>query len=407
MFEWGEFSDKQLNSILNADKRINIWQGSVRSGKTIASIVRWLEYLESGPKGKKLMIGKTQRTLKRNILDVVQDIVGADNFNFNRGLGEVQIYDKKVYIAGANDMRAEDKIRGMTLAGAYCDEVSIYPEGFFQMLLSRLSVKGAKVFLTTNPEGPYHWLKKNYLDRENELDLNNFHFTLKDNLTLDPEYVKQLKKEYQGVFYQRYIKGLWVIAEGLVYQNFREKENIVDDLPDMKQHFISIDYGTANPTAFVLVGLGIDNKFYVIDEYRHSGRESTPKTDRQYAEELKEFILKNDVNPKWIFIDPSAKSFITQLYQLRHNFNQFRKVAKANNEVINGIRRVSSLVAERKLLVHNSCESLISEFNSYSWNPKKQQVGEDVPIKENDHLLDALRYCISGNKNLYKMVINN
>ena len=395
-FNWTDFSEQQLRSIDNSTARINIWEGAVRSGKTIASIVRWLDYIESGPEGDLLMIGKTHRTLKRNILDILQDIVGEENYIYNRGLGEVYICGRKIYIAGANDARAEDKIRGMTLAGAYGDEVTIWPEGFFRMLLSRLSVKDAKLFVTTNPEGPYHWLKKDYLDRQDELDLKDFHFTLKDNLSLDGEYVKQLKREYTGVWYERYIKGKWVLAEGLVYPDF-DSNNITDNIPKIRQEWVAIDYGITNDTVFLHIGLGEDNKLYVLHEYRWGEASTgTAKTDVQLRGELQEFIIKYDIKPQWIFIDPSAKSFIVELYQHRHSFQQFKSVAKANNDVLDGIRRVSSLVANNKLMIASALDDLKQEFNSYSWDSKAQERGEDKPLKEHDHGLDALRYLVNG-----------
>ncbi len=407
MFEWGDISKKQLKSIEESTARINIWEGAVRSGKTIASIIRWLDYIKSGPKGELLMIGKTHRTLKRNILDVVQQIVGQDNYQYNRGLGEVTIYGRKIYIAGANDARAEDKIRGMTLAGAYGDEVTIWPEGFFNMLLSRLSIKDAKLFCTTNPEGPYHWLKKDYIDRKNELDLKDFHFLLDDNLTLDPNYIKQLKKEYSGVWYQRYILGKWVLAEGIIYDMVNQNNYIdADDMPEMTRYWIGIDYGVANPTAFVLIGLGKDNKLYLIDEYWHSGREGTEKTDSKYADELENFIARNAVKPEWIFIDPSAKSFITELYYRRHDNPAFFNVAKANNAVIDGIRRVSNLYGKNKLIINKECVKTKEELNSYVWDSKAQQRGEDKPLKENDHINDSIRYIVNGIPRLTEKIMH-
>ena len=409
MFEWGEISSKQLKSIDESTARINIWQGAVRSGKTIASIIRWLEYIKSGPKGELLMVGKTHRTLKRNILDVVQEIVGQENYQYNRGLGEVTIYGRKIYIAGANDARAEDKIRGMTLAGAYGDEVTIWPEGFFNMLLSRLSVKDAKLFCTTNPEGPYHWLKQDYINRADELDLKDFHFLLDDNLTLDHKYINNLKKEYSGVWYQRYILGKWVLAEGIIYDMVNDDNYIsVNDLPKMKRHWIAADYGIANPTAFGLMGLGVDDKLYLIDEYWHSGREGTEKTDSKYADELENFIAKNAVKPDWIFIDPSAKSFITELYYRRNDNPAFFNIAKANNAVIDGIRRVGNLFGKNKLIVvEENCPKTKEELNSYVWDSKAQKHGEDKPLKENDHIMDLLRYNINGIPRTVERITHN
>ena len=399
-FKWEDFSQQQLKSIDNSTARINIWEGAVRSGKTIASIVRWLDYIETGPEGDLLMIGKTHRTLKRNILDILQDIVGEKNYRYNRGLGEVYICGRKIYIAGANDARAEDKIRGMTLAGAYGDEVTIWPEGFFRMLLSRLSIKGAKLFVTTNPEGPYHWLKQDYLNRQDELSLNDFHFTLKDNLSLDTEYIKQLKREYTGVWYDRYILGKWTLAEGLIYDMYNPDIHLVNELPKMQQYWVGIDYGTSNATAFVLLGLGFDNKMYVIKEYKFSGGDmQNSKTDADYSNDFQEWI--GDIKPKWIYVDPSAKSFRLQLWRDRNKKSVLGKVAKANNDVLDGIRSVSSLLSSGKLYIHQSCEELRKELTLYSWDEKAQEKGKDKPLEVHDHLCDALRYAVMGLGTVY------
>jgi len=403
-FEWTEPSPKQKLSIAKSTARINLWHGAVRSSKTIASVLRWLEFLKKGPKGKKLIIGKTERTIKRNVLDVIADIVGSRNFNYNRGLGEVTICGHKCEIASANDERAESKIRGVTLAGAYGDEISLWPESFFTMLLSRLSVPGARLFGTTNPEGPHHWLKENYIDREQELSLRSFHFKLEDNPALDHTFIENLKQEYSGVWYQRYINGLWVLAEGLIYDMFERDLHVVEEIPDLKQTWVGIDYGTSNPTAFVLVGMGKDNKLYIIDEFYHAGDDmSTSKTDAEYSVELQRWLAGWE--PRWIFIDPSAKSFRTQLWRDRSQCPAFQNIAKGNNEVLDGIRKVSSLLSTGNLMVHNRCENVIREFGAYSWDPKAQERGEDKPLEKNDHTMDAVRYVVASIGSTFERVM--
>ncbi|RKL63029.1 PBSX family phage terminase large subunit [Thermoanaerobacteraceae bacterium SP2] len=389
-FTWGKFSKKQLDSILQSTARLNIWEGSVRSGKTIASIVRWLEYIKTGPPGDLLMVGKTERTLKRNILDVIESIVGTKNFKYNRGLGEVYIFGRKVYIAGANDERAEGKIRGMTLAGAYGDELTLWPESFFKMLLSRLSVPGAKLFGTTNPDSPYHWLKIEYIDNE-ELNIKVFHFELDDNPNLDPQYVELLKKEYTGLWYKRFILGLWVLAEGIVYDMFDESKHVITEIPECERYWVAIDYGTNNPTVFLLQGQK-GNAYYTLKEYHYdSSKVGRQKTDAEYSKDLKEFI--GDKHITNIVVDPSAASFIAQLRK-----DGFFNVRKANNEVLDGIRYVSTLLSNKKYFIHESCKNLIKEKASYVWDPKAQQKGEDKPLKQNDHCSDAERYGLFTNR---------
>jgi PBSX family phage terminase large subunit len=385
-FQWERLSAKQFDSIIKSVARLNIWEGSVRSGKTIASIIRWVEYIKTCSNGDLLMIGKTERTLKRNILDVIEDIVGTKNFRYNRGLGEVYIFNRKVYIAGANDERSEGKIRGMTLAGAYGDELTLWPESFFKMLLSRLSIKGAKLFGTTNPDSPYHWLKTEYIDNNN-IDIKVFHFELEDNLALDPEYVKELKKEYTGLWYKRFIQGLWVLAEGTVYDMFDEGKHVISEMPVCERYWISIDYGTNNPTVFLLQGQKSEI-YYTLQEYYYDSRKTGhQKTDEEYAEDLKIFIGDKYITN--IVVDPSASSFIAQLKK-----DGFYNVRKANNDVLDGIRHVSTLLSNGKYFIHESCKNLIKEKASYVWDIKAQQRGEDKPLKQNDHASDAERYGI-------------
>jgi PBSX family phage terminase large subunit len=396
-FEWGKFSKKALKSIRESNARINIWEGSVRSGKTISSIVRWLDYIETGPKGDLLMCGKTERTLKRNILDVIESIVGSKNYKLNQGQGEVYIFGRRIYIVGANDERAEGKIRGLTLAGAYCDEITLYPESFWTMLLSRLSVKGAKLFGTTNPDSPYHWLKVNYIDRANELDIKVFSFRLEDNPNLDPNYIEQLKKEYTGLWKKRYIDGLWVMAEGVVYDMFDERKHVISEMPECERYWVAVDYGTNNPTVFLLQGQK-GNVYYTLKEYYYdSTKTGRQKTDVEYAKDLKEFIGDKKVTA--IIVDPSAASFIAQLRK-----NGFFNVKKADNEVLDGIRHVSTLLSNNRYFVHESCKNLIKEKASYVWDMKAQQKGEDKPLKQNDHASDAERYGLYTMRHSMKVI---
>ena len=400
-------SDAQLNSLIDSDARINIWHGSVRSSKTIMSIVRWIEYIQDSPKGKLLMIGKTERTLKRNILDVIEEIVGAANYHFSSGKGEVSIMGRAIDIVGANDERSENKIRGTTLAGAYGDELTLWPESFFKMLMTRLSVRGSKFFGTTNPDNPYHWLKTDYLDRESELNLKSFHFTLHDNPALDPEYVESLEKEYSGLWYKRFIQGLWVLAEGVVYSMFNPEQHTfnADELKDANgddmhfdRYYVTVDYGAANPTVFLLIGERTNPDYtrdvYVLKEYYYNGRtEPIQKTNADYADDMVEFLEGTSVET--IYIDPSAKSFILEL---RRRTEIVATIQEAINDVVDGIREVSSAITKGLLKVATRCTNILKEFGAYIWDAKAQRIGEDKPMKDNDHALDALRYYIFTRK---------
>jgi PBSX family phage terminase large subunit len=385
-FTWGRFSQKQLDSIRNSTARLNFWEGAVRSGKTIASIVRWLDYIATGPAGDLLMVGKTERTLKRNILDVMEQILGPRLYRYNKGEGEVYVCGRKVYVVGANDERAEGKIRGMTLAGAYGDEVTLWPENFFKMLLSRLSVAGAKFFGTTNPDSPYHWLKTEYLDKP-DLDLLDWHFTLDDNPNLDPAYIDALKREYTGLWYKRFIQGLWVLAEGAVYDMWDDKTHVVEAPKGLRHKIVGVDYGTTNPCTFGLFEWEDGFPVYLTSEYWWDSKErGRQKTDPEYADDFARW-LGND-KPEAVYVDPSAASFIAELRKRGY------RVREADNDVLAGIRFVSGLLQERRFLVDASCKQTIREFSGYVWDAKAQKKGEDKPLKQNDHAMDRTRYAL-------------
>lgn len=379
----------------NKLKRINLLSGSVRSGKTWISLVLWAFWVATMPKEKNyLMTAKSLTTLKRNVLDLLTELVGEKNFTFSIAQKQALLFGRKIYLEGANDARAESKIRGMTLQGAYCDELTLYGEDFFTMMLSRLSEPNAKLFATTNPDSPMHWLNKQYIERRHKLSMMLMTFLIDDNTFLDPNYVEELKKEYVGVFYDRFIKGEWVLAEGRVYPGFSEIDNVIEDIPESGTYYISIDYGTLNPFSAGLWCVS-DGKAVRIKEYYHSGRDTKRQlTDEEYHAELEKLIQYTDsegglqeYEVDRVVIDPSAASFIACIR--RHG--KFR-VKHAVNAVIDGIRNVTSMLNGQRLFIHSSCKDSIKEFGLYSWDDKAH---EDKVIKENDHAMDDIRYFVN------------
>lgn len=379
----------------NKLKRINLLSGSVRSGKTWISLVLWAFWVATMPKEKNyIMTAKSLTTLKRNVLDLLTELVGEKNFTFSIAQKQALLFGRKIYLEGANDARAESKIRGMTLQGAYCDELTLYGEDFFTMMLSRLSEPNAKLFATTNPDSPMHWLNKQYIERRHKLSMMLMTFLIDDNTFLDPNYVEELKKEYVGVFYDRFIKGEWVLAEGRVYPGFSEIDNVIEDIPESGTYYISIDYGTLNPFSAGLWCVS-DGKAVRIKEYYHSGRDTKKQlTDEEYHAELEKLIQYTDsegVLQEYeidrVVIDPSAASFIACMR--RHG--KFR-VKHAVNTVVDGIRNVTSMLNSKRLFIHSSCKDSIKEFKLYSWDDKAH---EDKVVKENDHAMDDIRYFVN------------
>lgn len=383
-------SDKQKYALINSHSRLNFLIGSVRSGKTFVSLVRWLEFIQECPQGNLAIIGRTSSTIKRNIIDEICNMIGADA-HYYIGKSELTLWGKRIYLIAGNDERAEGKLRGLSLVGAYCDEMSLLPESFFTMLLSRLSTPGAMLFGTTNPDSPYHWLKVNYIDRKDELDMKTFEFYLEDNPSLTDDFKTNLKAEYRGLWSRRYIDGEWCLAEGTIYDFFDTKLHCIDFPPGQgREYYVGVDYGTTNPCAFVLVAynnMHYPNYWIEKEYYYDSSKHNRQKTDSEYAEDLKKFI--GDYNVKQIYIDPSAASF-----KLECQRNGIRNILDAENEVLDGIRFVASMFNNGSLKICKSCVNLIHEMSSYVWDSKSKDVGVDKPLKQNDHIADAMRYCL-------------
>ena len=370
--------------------RINILEGSVRSGKTWISLVLWALWVAQMPKeGYYLMCARTLDSLKRNCLSVLEELVGSKRFVYSMYNKEGTLFGRKIYLEGAGDVRSEEKIRGMTLSGAYCDEITLFPQGFFAMLLSRLSVPGAKLIGTTNPDSPTHWLKTKYLEREHELNLLSRKFLIDDNTFLEPEFIRDLKKEYTGVFYERFIDGEWVNAEGLVYPCFCEEKHVIEAnrFEACGEYYISVDYGTQNPCSMGLWAVDrATRKAVRLREFYYDGRrERRQMTDEEYYEQLE--ALADGLPVRQVVVDPSAASFIACIKR-KGRF----AVKKAENKVLDGIRLVASYLAAGNLFFDKSCGDSLREFRSYVWD---EDAETDTVVKANDHAMDDIRYFCS------------
>ena len=254
-------------------------------------------------------------------------------------------------------------------------------------------MKGSKFWFNCNPDGPYHWFKVNWIDKCEQKNILYLHFTMDDNLSLDEEIKARYRSMYIGVFFKRYILGLWAAAEGIIYDMFDEEKH-VRNIKDFFQllidgnRYVSCDYGTQNATVFLLWNKGRDGKWYCIREYYYSGRDKgKQKTDSEYADDLKEWLDGTKI--KAIIVDPSAASIIAELRKRGY------KVLKANNDVLDGIRLVGMLLNLEKLVFVSSCVETIKEFASYIWDEKAMEHGEDKPVKQHDHSMDAVRYFVS------------
>lgn len=397
MIEWSPFSDKALDFLENADARLNILHGSVRSSKTINCSVKWLDYIVSGPQGDLAMLGKTTATLQRNVLNDLFDIVGPKNYKWvNRQQGELRMFDRRIYCFGANNEDAESKIRGATFAGALCDEVNLYPQSVFNQLMARMSIKGAQCFCNCNPDSPYHWFYTDYITNADIQDKKIWHFVMEDNLSLDPGYIASLKQMYTGVWYDRMIRGLWVAAEGRIYDMFEPEIHMIDTSkylatsgfnPVSIRWLVSCDYGTSTVMSWGLYAKLPNGVFLKVREFYYDAvKKKVQKTDYEFATEFVQWL--NGIRPYAVYVDPSAASWKTEL--MRRGYI----VLNANNDVINGIRHVATMLNTRKFLIDRSCVNTKMEYASYVWDSTAQKVGKDKPIKAHDHTCDTDRYVL-------------
>jgi PBSX family phage terminase large subunit len=370
--------------------RLNIWEGPVRSGKSYACFWRWIDFIQNGPKGPLIVCGRTEPTIKRNIVRPLYDLIG-DDLQYLSGKGEIKLWGRTIDVVGANDERAEAKIRGSEYVGALLDEVTIIPENFTKMLFSRLSLPGAKLFGSTNPDSPFHWLKVEFIDKAAERDIAVFKFSIEDNPSLGEDYKNNLKKEYSGLWYQRYIEGKWVLAEGAIYDFFTEDLHTILQPPGPATYYIcGIDYGTSNPCVFSLIGYnsGLYPNIWLEKEYYYDSKaKNRQKSDSDYAKDLIDFISGYPV--KAIYIDPSALSFKVEMRKVG-----VVDVLDAKNDVIPGIRFQGQLLSNGTYKICKTCVNSIKEYSTYLWDERASKRGIDQPIKQNDHSCDAQRYAL-------------
>lgn len=382
-------SEKQKQSFVDSDARFNIWVGSVRSGKTFISLRRFIDFLQNGPEGDAMIVGVSRETIQRNVISQMFQILHA------REPGPktmtIHIFGRRVFLVGANDLGSVRKIKGSTLVSCLVDEVTEVPEEFFKMLQSRLSKPGATLFGTTNPSGPSHWFKKNYIDRRNELDLKWWTFTLEDNPSLDEAYKRAIRNEYTGVWYDRYIEGRWAVATGVVFESFDEMNIYTDRKVNPHRYVAGIDYGIVNPAACLVGGINEYEmpQIQIEREYFYdSMKAGRAKTDAELADDIQEFLAPFNVES--IFIDPSAASFKVELR------NRNLPVVDAPNDVLPGIQIMSKFIEGKNLQIHESCVNLQEELQTYAWDPSAADRGIDKPLKKFDHAIDSCRYLCNG-----------
>lgn len=385
-----------------------IADGAIRSGKTVSMSLSYTMWSMANYDGQNfIMAGKTISSFKRNVLQNLKLMLTSRGYHWIYHISgdfpnmlEVSRNGRTnyFYIFGGKDEGSQDLVQGITAVGAFFDEVALMPESFVNQATARCSVEGATWWFNCNPAGPMHWFKLEWIDKRIKKRLLYLHFTMDDNLSLSEKVKEKYRAMYAGVFYLRYIKGLWAVAEGLIYTMLTDDNLYTDQerpvaLKNTAMKAITVDYGTTNPCVFLEVWddgqtIWIDQEYRWDSRSEEARRSANPqRTDAQYADDMTEFMGMEPQNQCMVVVDPSAASFITELR------SRGLYVKPANNEVADGIRVVGSLLAKRNIRINkDNCKGLISEMQSYVWDDKAAERGEEKPVKQKDHGPDALRY---------------
>lgn len=416
-FDFKPFSQKQLKVLTWWNKKSPykdynaiIADGSIRSGKTVSLALSYVLWAMDSYSGENFALcGKTIHACRRNVLQPLKKMLKSRGYEVQEVRNENVVYIAKTYldpktkkpieimnvfhIFGGRDESSQDLIQGITLAGVFFDEVALMPESFVSQATGRCSVKGSKYWFSCNPGNPFHWFNTEWIQKAILKGALYLHFTMDDNLSLDPAIKKRYMSQYSGVFFKRYILGLWVMADGVVYPMFDADTHCIDIDRYWTRTFIAGDFGIQNPTTFGLYGYyAPENRYHLIDRYHHNGREQGQKTTKQYADDLAEFIKSSGYKPEYIILDPSASAMSVELTKHAYFRREEIEVIPANNEVILGIQFVSLLLNKRLFTMYADAEFDKREFSAYMWDSKHRDRGEDEVVKSHDHCMDSNRY---------------
>lgn len=382
---------------LEFDARLNILEGSVRSGKTWALLPKILYACQYPANGWRFITGQSKINIFRNVLGDLFNLIGPRHYSYNHQSGLLRLFNSRWMVMGAKDEGSEKYIRGATIGVAICDEVTLMPEDFWKMLNTRMSPAGARLYGTTNCDTPKHWLKQNVLDDQKLRDmgiLRSMHCTMEDNPNLTEEFKASQRAMFKGLFYQRYILGQWVMAEGAIWRDCWDDALIYDDSSrpislfgrgGFTDHWISVDCGTDHPQVYGEFWDDGTTIWLEREYFWDSKREMQQKTDAQYADDLQSFMGPN--NACQVIVPPEAASFKAELS------GRGLWISDANNEVLEGIQTVAALMSTRKLRIHRRCIETLKGIELYAWDKKAALRGVEQPLKQDDDAADMLRYA--------------
>ena len=412
-------SRAQILSIVDAmSRKLALWYGSVSAGKTVASLFAFLLAVRAAPKtGIIVICGGSLQTIYQNVFVLFQNTaifgsVISSQVYYTPGATSATILGREVLLVGAKDAKAVGRIQGATVALAYVDEAALMPEEFWNMLVSRLRVDGARLLATMNPASMNHWIRKKWILQAGTKNLISFHFTMQDNPNLSAEYIADMEASYSGVFYDRMIRGEWTNAAGAVYPMWDPKRHVIpfDLMPPIQDVLgIGMDYGTTNATTALLLGLTAEQqpRLVLMDEWGYNSHDTGQRlTDAELSRRFRQWLPKDHtpypstLPPRFLVLDPAAASFREQLH---HDLRGTGLSPwPADNAVLAGIATIGNLLDRDRLVVTDRCVGWQGEVTEYRWSDKATDKGEDEVVKEDDHYLDGGRYIAHTTKNMWQ-----
>lgn len=423
-------SRAQLLSLVDAMRfKLALWFGAVSSGKTVISLFAFLLAVRVAPRtGIIVIVGRTLQTVYQNVFVLFQNTtifgtVISSQIHYTPGASSARILGREVMVIGASNKESVGRIQGSTVALAYVDEAALLPEVFWNMLVSRLRVDGARLLATMNPASRNHWIRKNWILPGAEKNLVSFHFTMKDNPNLPAEYIADMERSFSGVFYDRMIKGEWTNAEGAVYPMWDPARHVIrfDQMPRLRDVMgIGMDYGTTNTTAALMLGVTDETKtdqhgrtvphsrLVLMDEWRYNPKDhgDLRLTDAALSKRFRAWLPQDHtpypltIAPRFLMLDPAAASMHMQMQQDLRGTGL--SPWPAVNDVLPGIKTIANLLDNDQLIVTDRCEGWNTEVTEYRWSAKATEEGVDEVVKEDDHSLDGGRYIAHSTTNYWK-----
>ena len=407
-FNWRGFGQTALEFLyypVEYHRRIVVLSGSIRSGKTTAMIDKWLTYCSKNPFGLKAIVGVSKDTIYQNVLSDLfnyLDTIGTE-YRYNQSNGYLKVKygkgEKEWFVCkviGSKDKGSVKYLRGVTLSGAYIDELTLINRGFFRELLGRCSVANSKIFCTTNPDNPMHWAYTEFVKEGVNPDVEVWNFLLTDNPTLSQEYIDFICRQYKGTFYERFILGKWIIAEGLVYTSFDIDKHtcshteILEKIEqgEFLEYIAGIDWGWNHPTGVVLFGVTKEGSYYQLDELFGSKIDYI-KVIAWLRDKQSEYGI-NEI--RYIQGDDARPELNVKVREAGFNIYADKPGVKGSIAIIRAIINYDRIIVNR-----DRCPNTINEYLTYRY-PSIDEILKvedvDAPIKENDDLLDPTRYIL-------------